>query len=380
MSYNPQNPNGQATSANSQPVVIASDQSAIPVTVGGGGLAQDTTLTNGNQLTKITDGTQIANTVAGDTGQNALVTAGSHKEVAFSTTTAQAVAATDAGNFRWVSVHIVTQGTNSAITFQCSNDNTNWYSTQMTSATLAQGASTSLAAVGFTGPLTGRYFRLNVSGISAGTTAGVVSFSAMPSAVFPSRDAANGLNTAGSGVANAAAVGQFDDTSPTTITENQFGHMRLSANRNLYGTIRDGAGNERGANVNASNQLSVSVDNTAQVTMLPTATGGWSVNSQTALSNTKVAVKASAGTFGGYMIYNPNAAAIYVQVFDVASGSVTLGSTTPTYVVTIPPAAGANVEFTLGVNHATAITLAATTTATGSTAPSTALTGFFLFK
>lgn len=32
MAYNPQNPNGQATSANSSPVVIASDQSAIPVT------------------------------------------------------------------------------------------------------------------------------------------------------------------------------------------------------------------------------------------------------------------------------------------------------------------------------------------------------------
>jgi hypothetical protein len=31
MSYNPQNPNGSATSANSAPVVIASDQSAIPV-------------------------------------------------------------------------------------------------------------------------------------------------------------------------------------------------------------------------------------------------------------------------------------------------------------------------------------------------------------
>lgn len=31
MSYNPANPNGQATSANSSPVVIASDQSALPV-------------------------------------------------------------------------------------------------------------------------------------------------------------------------------------------------------------------------------------------------------------------------------------------------------------------------------------------------------------
>jgi len=34
MAYNPQNPNGQATMANSEPVVIASDQSAIPVDLG----------------------------------------------------------------------------------------------------------------------------------------------------------------------------------------------------------------------------------------------------------------------------------------------------------------------------------------------------------
>lgn len=33
MAYNPSNPNGQATMANSEPVVIASDQSSIPVTV-----------------------------------------------------------------------------------------------------------------------------------------------------------------------------------------------------------------------------------------------------------------------------------------------------------------------------------------------------------
>lgn len=31
MSYNPNNPNGQATSANSAPVVVASDQPSIPV-------------------------------------------------------------------------------------------------------------------------------------------------------------------------------------------------------------------------------------------------------------------------------------------------------------------------------------------------------------
>jgi hypothetical protein len=116
------------------------------------------------------------------------------------------------------------------------------------------------------------------------------------------------------------------------------------------------------------------------VTATPGTTGGWSVNSATALTTTKVAVKASAGTFGGYMVYSPNTVISYIQVFDVASGSVTLGSTTPTYVIPVPPGAGANVEFTAGINHATAITLAATTTPTGSSAPSSNLVGFFLFK
>ena len=33
MAYNPQNPNGQAVMASSAPVVIASNQSAVPVTL-----------------------------------------------------------------------------------------------------------------------------------------------------------------------------------------------------------------------------------------------------------------------------------------------------------------------------------------------------------
>jgi hypothetical protein len=73
--------------------------------------------------------------------------------------------------------------------------------------------------------------------------------------------AANALNSTGTGVLATQAVGQFDDVAPTAITENQFGNLRMSANRNLYNTIRDAAGNERGANVNSSNQLSVSCDN-----------------------------------------------------------------------------------------------------------------------
>ena len=55
MSYNPNNPNGSATSANSAPVVIASDQSAIP--------------------SNLNDGLGTAiNSLSAGTGQNGILT------------------------------------------------------------------------------------------------------------------------------------------------------------------------------------------------------------------------------------------------------------------------------------------------------------------
>jgi hypothetical protein len=48
MAYNPTNPNGQATMANSEPVVIASNQSAIPITDNAGSLTVDGTVAVSN--------------------------------------------------------------------------------------------------------------------------------------------------------------------------------------------------------------------------------------------------------------------------------------------------------------------------------------------
>lgn len=69
--------------------------------------------------------------------------------------------------------------------------------------------------------------------------------------------AVNATNSTGTGIAAAGILAQFDDTSPTAITENQFGNLRMSANRNQYVTIRDAAGNERGVNVDANNNLGI---------------------------------------------------------------------------------------------------------------------------
>lgn len=50
---------------------------------------------------------------------------------------------------------------------------------------------------------------------------------------------------------------EVDDTGTDSVDEGDAGAARMSANRNQYIQIRDGASNERGATVNASNQLAV---------------------------------------------------------------------------------------------------------------------------
>ena len=56
----------------------------------------------------------------------------------------------------------------------------------------------------------------------------------------------------------------FDDVTPDSVDEGDIGALRMSANRNLYATLRDAAGNERGVNVTAGNALTVDGSATTQ--------------------------------------------------------------------------------------------------------------------
>jgi hypothetical protein len=103
--------------------------------------------------------------------------------------------------------------------------------------------------------------------------------------------------------------------------------------------------------------------------------GGWTPKLLNALSTTVVSVKSSAGQLGMLYCYNPNSVQAYVQVFNVASGSVTLGTTSPTggsYPIA-PTSTGGLAMSSIGIQFSTAISVAATTTATGSTALTTAI-------
>lgn len=57
----------------------------------------------------------------------------------------------------------------------------------------------------------------------------------------------------------------FDDVSPDTVNEGDGGIGRMSANRNIYVTIRDAAGNERGLNIDASGNLTANIAGTVTV-------------------------------------------------------------------------------------------------------------------
>jgi hypothetical protein len=107
-----------------------------------------------------------------------------------------------------------------------------------------------------------------------------------------------------------------------------------------------------------------------------TLPGGYLPGAAASLSTTVTAIKASSGWLGKMLCNNPSSSIAYVQIFNIAAGSVTLGSSAPVDIVPVPPNS-LNGGFTLpfpGERFSTAISFAATTTPTGSTPPSTALT------
>lgn len=64
--------------------------------------------------------------------------------------------------------------------------------------------------------------------------------------------------TSGDALSKTAGIAaQFDDTSPGAVTENKMGPLRMSSRREMYVTLRDAAGNERGLNVDANGAIAI---------------------------------------------------------------------------------------------------------------------------
>lgn len=329
------------------------------------------------------------NTSTSDVTDSALLTASGALPVTFTTTSAVAVATTDVANYRWVSVQISSQGTASNNQFQVSNDNTNWFNAPLVLTTNTVNAVSSVGnATGvYTGPLYGRYFRINVTGITGGTTAGTVIFSSSPSVLNTFGVAASQLGTWA--ISSSTATG-------STIPANAHYMGMLSSGGNLVGLstaqAQSKTSNAGGTSVSSSLltyngstfDVVTGIGGVPNANLSPTASGGWASYFANAVT-TAVTVSGAAGKFGGYSLINLNSTPVYLQCFDT-TGAVTLGTTAPTFVVALPAnstaanGVAANFEIANGANLANGLKVAATTTANGATAVSTGVSGSIWYK
>lgn len=126
---------GQNTKANSLSVAIASDQGDIPV--------------------------------KGDFTEQASLSAGSLN--------ADLVPSTDVSAYKWLSLHINANAYSGTLTFQCSNDNTNWVSLDLSLPSSSTYATTTTSTnVLVHGPVYFRYFRCRMTVYTSGTAQGTL--------------------------------------------------------------------------------------------------------------------------------------------------------------------------------------------------------------
>lgn len=160
------------------------------------------------------------------------------------------------------------------------------------------------------------------------------------------------------------------------------GNLRVSlkdspANTNKFLVTADPITFASAQAVTQSGTWTVQPGNTANTTPwlvqdVGQATGGMSFFTAS-LTSTKSQVKGSGGTIYGITAVNNGSALAYIQVFNKLSASVTVGTTAPDYVVPVPApssgtaGAGIREEYSKGLNFGTGITVACTTTRTGST-------------
>jgi hypothetical protein len=208
MSYTPPNPNGQATMANSAPVVISSDQSPVSISstalanidadLGAQADAAATTDTGTFSLIAfVKRGLQnwttllsripslgqstMANsrpvTIASDQSdisivEKALIITGQAAQTAVVNNIIPATsgaAANDVGNYRSMSIQVVSTGTGGTFIFEQSNDNTNFVAVPIFNAALVTGVPITAAITAtssqiiYTIPLRCRYIRLRIA-------------------------------------------------------------------------------------------------------------------------------------------------------------------------------------------------------------------------
>lgn len=155
----------------------------------------------------------------------------------------------------------------------------------------------------------------------------------------------------------------------------------------MAGSVRRDTAAASSGTTGDNSTINTAAEGQLWVTTAPTTTSGLSVanfnsgDTYTALTNSAQVIKASAGNLYGYYIYNPNATATYVMLYNIAAASVTVGTSTAQMVFCIPATSGANLMFPYPISFSNAgWSIAAATTGGGNTAPTTALEAMIWYK
>jgi len=245
--------------------------------------------TNGTQKTKITDGTYDAtvvspgavSTTTPNAEGNATAVGFTTKSFTYSYSAVTTGTTYDVANFASVKLQITSQyvvtGTASTVTFQTSNDGTNWYSQSLMSATGSQSSattSTTSSGIIYVGNLTGRYFRINVTGTYvSGTAAGIITFSTAPYAPLSVGASISLLSGSNTGTITTAS----STVTSSTLTGYNYAYVRFS------GTYA-GVG------------LTITQSDDSQTTFIPTPVYDINFNAWLTLGNSNTAPNIVLGT------------------------------------------------------------------------------------
>lgn len=255
--------------------------------------------------------------------------------------------------------------------------------------------------------------RRDIAASSAGTTGDNATINTDSVGALWTRDTASQVDDA----AFTPATGRVlpvaflaDETATDSVDEGDAGIPRMTLNRRVItagNTLDDSAFGVGTEYVNAQGLLAdetstdsvdegdigvprMTLDRKQIVTAYPSATGtadGLLVanfntgDTYTALTNSAQVIKATAGNLYGYYIYNPNSAATYVMIYNIAAASVTVGTSTAQMVFCIPASSGANLMFPYPISFTNAgWSIAAATTGGGNSAPATALEAMIWYR
>lgn len=388
MAYSPKNPNGQATMANSEPVVIASDQSTIPVSVSGVATAANQTTIIGHVdgieglLTTIdADTSSLAGAVAGTEVQVDIVAALPAGTNNIGDVDILSIAAGDnnIGNVDVVTLPSIPAGTNNigdvdVLTLPGTGvedaPETAGGTLLMAGTVRRDTAASSAGTTGDNATLnTDSLGRLWISGAAvedAAETAGGILL--MAGSVRRDTAASSAGTTGDNATINTDSVGalwtrdtatQVDDAAFTPAT-GRIMPVGFLADETATDSVDEG--DAGAARMTLDRKQIVS-------TYAHTAGGATPYKLNSAATTNATSLKASAGTVYMVTVSNINAAVRYLKFYNKAS-SPTVGTDTPILVFAIPgntAGAGTNIPIpNVGINFSTGIAFATTTGAADS--------------